>query len=147
MDNTGIIITVVVVAIIMLIIWVLLLRSARRVNLTSTSGDQKPEWMRTDPQPETIAATQADGEGMGLYDYDKGESVAAPFAEQIEDVLRHQMSADPYLRSLDVDFGTGSDGGLEIKVGDKVYKAIEQIPDVRLREALRQAVDTYNQRK
>jgi hypothetical protein len=145
MENSGIILTVIVVAIIMLVIWVLLLRSTRRVNLTRAPGDQKPEWLRTTPPSETIAATKADGEGVTLYDYDEGENVAAPFAEQIEDVLRSQMNADPYLHSLDVDFGTGSDGGLEIKVGDKVYKAIEQIPDLRLREAIARAVATYNQ--
>lgn len=146
METSGIILTVVVVTIIMLAIWFLLLRSARRVNLTRASNDQKPEWMRTTPPPETIAATKADGEGVTLYDYDEGESVAAPFAEQIEDVLRSQMSADPYLNSLDVDFGTDSNGALEIKVGDKVYKTIAEISDLRLREAITQAVATYNQR-
>src|SRR5512138_1494164 len=129
----------------MLVIWLLMLRSARRVNLTRTPEGQKPEWMRTTPPPETIAATQADGEGITLYDYDEGEKVAAPFAEQIEDILRAQMSADPYLQSLDVDFGTGADGGLEISVGDKVYKAVDQIPDVRLREAINKAIAAYNQ--
>lgn len=146
MGNSGIFLTVIVVAIIMLVIWFLMLRSARRVNLTRTDGDQKPEWMRTSPPSETIAATKADGEGVTLYDYNKGENVAAPFAEQIEDILRAQMTADPYLHSMDVDFGTGLDGGLEIKVGEKVYQAVEQIPDVRLREAITKAVDTYNQR-
>ena len=146
MDNTRIILIVVVVAIIMLVIWVLLLRSARRVNLTRRPGDQKPEWLQTTPPPETLAATQADGEGVTLYDHDKGENVAAPFAEQIEDILRHQLSADPKLSSYDVDLGTGADGGLVIGIGDKSYPSIDQIPDERLRSAIQRAVDTYNQR-
>lgn len=146
MGNSGIFLTVIVVAIIMLVIWVLMLRSARRVNLTHTDGDQKPEWMRTSPPPETIAATKADGEGVTLYDYDQGEKVAAPFAEQIEDILRHQLSSDPTLKSYDVDLGTGTDGGLVISVGDKDYTAIDQIPDERLRAAIKHAVDTSNQR-
>lgn len=138
---------IVVVVVVMLVIWLLMLRSSRRVNLTRTPEGQKPEWMRSTPPAETTAATQADGEGAALYDYDKGERVAAPFAEQIEDILRSLMSADPYLSSLKVDFGTGADGGLEITVGEKVYKAVDQIPDVRLREAINKAVATYNQRK
>jgi hypothetical protein len=146
MGSSGIFLTVIVVAIIMLVIWALMLRSARRVNLTRTPGDQKPEWMRTTPPSETIAATKADGEGVTLYDYDKGEKVAAPFAEQIEDILRAQLSADPALSSYDVDLGTGADGGLLFVVGDKTYTGIEQIPDERLRAAIKQAVDTYNKR-
>jgi hypothetical protein len=146
MGNSGIFLTVIVVAIIMLGIWILLLRSARRVNLTRTPEGEKPKWMNTTPPSETMAATQAEGEGITLYNYDKEENVAAPFAEQIEDILRHQLGTDPKLSSYDVDLGTGTDGGLVISVGDKSYTSIEQIPDERLRAAIQQAVATYNQR-
>ena len=146
MDNSGLILIVVVVVIIMLVIWVLLLRSARRVNLTRSPEGEKPKWMSTTPPQETMSATQAEGEGITMYNYDKGENVAAPFAEQIEDILKAQMSTDPYLKSFVVDFGTGADGGLEIQVGDDRYTSIEQVPDLRLREAITRAVATYNQR-
>ncbi len=146
MENSGLVLAVVVVTILMLLIWGLLLLRSRRMNFTRTPDGEKPQWMGTTPPPETIAATQAEGKGMALYDYDKGENEAAPFAEQIEDVLRSQISADPHLASYDIDFGTGSDGGLEIRVGDQTYAKIEQIPDERLRAAIRQAVATYNQR-
>jgi hypothetical protein len=146
MDNTGIILIVVVVAIIMLIIWIMLLRSSRRVNLTRPPEGEKPKWMSTNPPQETMSATQAEGEGVTLYNYDKGEKVAAAFAEQIEDILRAQMSNDPYLKSLNVDFGTGADGGLVISVDGKDYTTVEQIPDLRLREAITRAVATYNGR-
>ncbi|RPJ22476.1 MAG: hypothetical protein EHM33_23415 [Chloroflexi bacterium] len=147
MANSTIITIIIVLAVIMLVIWGLTVLSARRVNLTRRADDQKPNWIRTDPPLETIAATQADGEGVTLYDHDPGERVAAPFAEQIEDMLRAQMSSDPYLQSYEIDFGTGPDGGLEIIVGDKRYTSIEQIPDERLRAAISQAVATYNQRE
>lgn len=147
MQTSSIIIILVAVVIVMLGIWLLLLRSSRRVNLTKTPDGQKPEWIRSTPPPETVAATQADGEGITLYDLDEGENEAAAFAEQIEDILRSQLSADPFLRSYDdIDLGTGPDGGLEIRIGDKRYASIEQIPDLRLREAITQAVATYNQR-
>lgn len=147
MENPGIVVTLGIVAVlVILIIWGLLLRSARRVNLTRTPEGQKPEWMRTTPPAETLAATQADGEGTALYDHKEGENEAAAFAEQIEDILHAQLRADPSLRSYDVDLGTGLDGGLEIRVGDKRYSDIKEIPDERLRAAIRQAVDTYNQR-
>jgi hypothetical protein len=148
MSTSSIIIILVIVLLVMLGIWLLLLRTSRRVNLTRTPEGQKPEWMRSTPPPETVAATQADGEGITLYDLDKRENESAPFAEQIEDILRSQLSADSFLHSYDdIDLGTGPDGGLEIRVGDKRYASIEQIPELRLREAIKQAVATYNQRQ
>lgn len=146
MENFDVVTVSTVVIVVMLVSAALLVLRARQVNLTHTPADQKPEWIHTMPPPETIAATQADGEGMTLYDYDKGEKEAAPFAEQIEDILRAQLRAEPDLRSYDIDLGTAPDGGLEIRVGDKRYTSIEQIPDERIRVAIGQAVATYNQR-
>ena len=146
MENSDLILAVSVVAILMLLIWGLLFVRARRVNLTRTPPGEKPEWMQTTPPPETTAATEADGKGMELFDYDQGEKVAAPFAEQIEDILRAQISRDPRLQSYEIDFGTGPDGTLEIKVDDKSYTNVEQIPDERLRAAVKHAVATYNGR-
>jgi hypothetical protein len=146
MENSDLILTVSIVAIVMLLIWGLLFIRARRVNLIRTPKGEKPEWMSTTPPPETVAAIEADGKGMALYDHDQGENVAAPFAEQIEDILRAQMSRDPKLQSYEIDFGTGPDGTLEIRVGDKSYTNVEQIPDERLRAAVKQAVATYNER-
>ena len=147
MENSGIVVTLAVAAVlVMLVIWLLLLRSSRRVNLTRTPEGQKPEWMRSTPPPETLSAAQADGEGMALYDHKEGENEAAAFAEQIEDILQAQLSADPDLRSYDVDLGTGADGSLEIRVGDQRYSEIKQIPNARLRAAIERAVATYNQR-
>ncbi len=146
MTTSSIIAIISVVVIVMLVVWILLLRTSRRVNLTDTPAGQKPEWMRSTPPPETTAATQAEGKGITLYDHDQGENEAAPFAEQIEDILRSQLNADPHLRSYDVDFGTGPDGGLDIRVGDQHYTSIAQVPDLRLREAINRAVAAYNER-
>jgi hypothetical protein len=146
MQTSGLILIVVIVIIVMLIAWGLVYRKSRQVNLTKTPAGQKPEWMRTAPPAETTAATEADGEGIALYDYDKGESLAAPFAEQVEDILRSRISKDPYLQSYEIDFGTAPDGRLIIIIGDKPYTDIKQIPDERLRAAIQQAVATYNQR-
>ncbi len=120
---------------------------ARKVNLTKPeSAEQKPEWMRTTPPDETIAATQEDGEGITLYDADPSEQVAAPFAEQIEDIVRSLLKADPSLASVELDFGTAADGGLEIWVDGNCYSAIDQISDERIRQALRTAVEMYEHR-
>jgi hypothetical protein len=118
----------------------------RRVDLTGPDEpEEKPQWMHEMPPPETVAATQADGEGITLYDYDEGELVASAFAEQIEDVVRARVSEDPSLAGLDVDFGTGPDGGLEAWVDGVKYASINQIPNERLKELIRQAIEIWNQ--
>ena len=68
------------------------------------------------------------------------ERLAAAFAEQIEDVLRAFLLADPLLAERDVDLGTAADGSLEIVVDGEVYSEVSDIPDQRIREALAKAV-------
>jgi hypothetical protein len=119
-------------------------RTSHKVNLThAQSPGAKPEWMRTDPPAETIAATQADGEPVGLFDYDTGEHVASAFAEQVEDILNASLRANPALASLKVDFGTAPDGGLDIWVDGKRYTEVNQVPNKELRQAIRDAVQEW----
>ena len=119
---------------------------ANQVNLTEKT-EGKPEWMHAMPPEETVTATLADGEGITLFDHDEGEKVAAPFAEQIEDILRAKAKSDPYLKSLDIDFGTAADGGLEIWVNGTKYDGVASLPDEKLKETLLQAVKDWNSRK
>lgn len=128
------------------VIYAIFVLQRRRVDLThSKSADQKPEWIRTTPPSETVAAIQADSEGFGLYDYDAGEGVAAAFVEQIEDIVHARLSEDPALSGIKVDFGTASTGELEIRVDGKSYTDIGDIPDERVREIIRQAVERWGQ--
>ncbi|MCB9110695.1 MAG: hypothetical protein H6634_05560 [Anaerolineales bacterium] len=135
---------------VMILIAVVLLASmfiaANRVKLTEKT-DGKPEWMHAMPPKETVEATMKDGEGVTLYDYDEGEKLAAPFAEQIEDVLRAKVESDPYLKSFDIDFGTAEDGGLDIWVNGEKYNGVNQLPDENLKQAFLQAVKDWNSRK
>ncbi|MFZ6030055.1 MAG: hypothetical protein ACOYYS_20255 [Chloroflexota bacterium] len=136
----------VVVVIVAAVLFVWLMARARQVDLTSTpSPNEVPEWLATRPPVETIAATQADGEGITLYDHDAGERIASPFAEQIEDIARALIAADPALSSTRIDFGTAPDGTLEIWVGDKRYGEIDALPDERLRAIMHEAVARFSQ--
>jgi len=138
-----------IVAILVVIgVWALFAWRTRKINLVRPeSPDQKPEWMGTTSPPETIAATLADGEGIMPYDYDAGERVAAPFAEQIEDIIRARLSADPAMAAMDVDLGTAPDGGLEIWVDGVRYTDVNLLPDERLRQVFGQAVEEWNARE
>jgi hypothetical protein len=112
---------------------------SNKVNLLSRTN-KKPEYMRDLPPAETMAATLEDGEGITVFDYDKGEKLAAPFAEQIEDILRAKLKADPALQNYDVDLGTGEGGGLEIWVNGKKYQGANELPDEKLKEAFRASI-------
>lgn len=120
---------------------------SNQVNLTGKMEEGKPEWMHEMPPKETVEATTQDGEGVTLYNHDEGEKLAAPFAEQIEDVLRAKAANDPYLKSFDIDFGTAPDGGLEIWVNGEKYDGVANLPDEKLKETLLQAVKEWNSRK
>ena len=132
--------TMAIGAAILVLAWVA--ARARRVDLPH-SGDEKPEWMRTTPPAETSRATKAKGEGVQLFGHEPGEALASPFVEQIEDILRAKLQASPELSHYQVDLGTAPDGTLEISVDGKKYSRIEKLPDARLQELFRQAVDTW----
>lgn len=135
-----------VAVLVIVVIYVIFVLQRRRVDLThAKSPDQKPEWIRTTPPPETVAATQAGGEGVGLYGYDAGEGLAAAFVEQIEDIVHARLSEDPALAGIDVDFKTAPSGELEVWVNDKSYTDVKDIPDERLREVVRRAIASWEQ--
>lgn len=123
----------------------LMFMKSNEVRLTGKTED-KPEWMKTTPPQETLAATRADDEGATLYDHDAGERLAAPFAEQIEDILRAKLDSDP-LNKFKIDLGTGKDGSLEIWVNGKAYASVDELPDEGLKKAFREAVEKWERGK
>ncbi|MCA2001705.1 MAG: hypothetical protein LDL51_07565 [Chloroflexi bacterium] len=118
---------------------------SNQVELTGKTED-KPEWMKTTPPQETTAATRAEDEGVTLYNHDEGERLAAPFAEQIEDILRAKLNSDPF-NQFRIDLGTGKDGSLEIWVNGKMYASVDELPDERLKQAFREAVKKWEREK
>ena len=129
------------------IVVVILLARMRRVDLTSPPvPGEKPPWIATDPPPETVAATRADGEDGALWDYDPGEPVAAPFSEQIEDIIRSRIAADPQVYGTGFDLGTAEDGSIEFWVDGQKYGTIDELPSERLRQIVREAVRYWDSR-
>jgi hypothetical protein len=115
---------------------------SNEVNLTGRTND-KPDWMRSTPPMETVGATHAENEGVTIFDYDAGEKIAAPFAEQIEDILRAKLNSDPF-NKFNIDLGTGADGSLEIWVNGTKYESVNALPDERLKNAFHEAVTKWN---
>lgn len=133
--------------VILLVVIIVFYMRSRKVNLTTPNDpDTKPDWIINTPPEETMAATLADGEGITVYDYDEGEHVAAPFAEQIEDILQAKLKADPQLAALNVDLGTNeATGEMEVWVDGTRYEQIGDIPNPQLQTAIQEAVAKWNE--
>ena len=125
-----------------MVLLALVFMRSNEVNLTGRTND-KPDWMRSTPPMETVGATRAENEGVTIFDYDAGEKIAAPFAEQIEDILRAKLNSDPF-NKFNIDLGTGADGSLEIWVNGTKYESVNALPDESLKNAFHEAVTKWN---
>ena len=126
-----------------IVLFVLMFRKSNTVNLTGNS-EEKPAWMRETPPAETLGALLRDGEKVTVYDFDHGEKLAAPFTEQIEDIFRAKIEADPDLNHYQVDLGSAPDGTLEFWINDKKYTNVNDLPDERLKRAFRESVEKWS---
>lgn len=115
---------------------------ANQVDMTGT-GEDKPDWVRSIPPPQTLAATRARQKDFQMFNHQEGERLASPFAEQIEDVLQALLREHPELNHYHVDLGTAPDGGLEIWVNEQKFDDIDDIPDDDLRDVFRDAIEIW----
>ncbi len=110
----------------------------------SDAGLEKPDWIQSTVPAETLTRLKEDGEPYQLFDFDPGEKLASPFAEQIEDIFKVMLKQDPELAKLDVDLGTGIDGRLDIWIDGELFTDVDEIPDPRVQEIFRKAVARWN---
>ena len=75
---------------------------------------------------------------------EEGEEQASPISEKIEEMVRKRLAEFSDLADQVVDFGTAEDGSLEIWIADKRYASADDIPDVRVRDAISEAVKDFN---
>jgi len=129
--------------IVIILVFVNLFRNAKQANLTGNTED-KPDWMRETPPAETLGVLLREGKKVTVFDYAEGENVAAPFTEQIEDIFRAKIEADPDLNHFQIDLGSASDGTLEIWVNDVKYTNVNDLPDRRLKRVFRESVIKWN---
>ena len=115
---------------------------ARQVNESKfNSPDQEPELAQYTAAPTgVIPKKRAD-----FMQDTQSEKLAAPFSEQIEDIVHDLINADPELAGTVLDFGTAPDGTLEIWVNDKRYAEVGHLPDERLQAVIQQAIKIFNE--
>ncbi len=80
----------------------------------------------------------------GKERFEAGERRASIAAEAIEELVRERLRRHPDLAAVSVDFGTGPGGELEIWVGEECFGSVEEIRDVRIRQAVAEAVEAFN---
>ncbi|MBL8088694.1 MAG: hypothetical protein JNJ43_00085 [Anaerolineales bacterium] len=135
-----------IVVVVSVVLLALMFMRANQINLTGKT-DEKPEWMKSDPPHETIAATKAEGEGVTLFNYDEGEQVGSAFAEQIEDILRAKLEAHPNLKEYKIDIGTSDDLDLEYWVNGEKYASVESLPNEELKQVFLEAIKDWESRQ
>jgi hypothetical protein len=72
------------------------------------------------------------------------ERPASLVAEQIEGMVRHKLEQYPDLADVVLDFGAMPDGTIDIWVNRRQYDNPEDIPDERIRQAIKEAVEQFN---
>jgi hypothetical protein len=75
---------------------------------------------------------------------EKYERPSSIVSEQIEEVVKHKLAQYPDLADTVLDFGTMPDGTIDIWVNKKQYDNVEDIPDERIRAAVKEAVEEFN---
>ena len=75
-----------------------------------------------------------------------GERASSLVSEQIEQMVIDRLRQYPDLAGIKLDFGTMPDGTIDIWVGDVQYDDPADIPDERIRQAIREAVAEFNAR-
>ncbi len=141
-SSTFLIAVALLVALVVLFVIALVFIRANQVDIAG-SGSEKPDWVRSTPPPQTLSATRAGEKDFQMFDQQDGERLAAPFAEQIEDVLQHLLKKHPELNHYHVDLGTAPDGGLEIWVNDRKFDHIDDLPDDGLRQVFDEAIQIW----
>ena len=126
-----------------ILVFFFLFRKTNTVNLTG-GMEEKPEWLRETPPAETLGALLREGKKVTVFDYDHGEKVAAPFTEQIEDIFRAKVEANPALKNYQLDLGSAPDGTLEFWVNGEKYASVNELPHEGLKKAFRESVSRWN---
>jgi hypothetical protein len=75
---------------------------------------------------------------------EKLERPASLVSEQIEEMAKSKLAVYPDLVDTILDFGTMPDGTIDIWVNKKQYDNVEDIADLRIKDAIKEAVQQFN---
>jgi hypothetical protein len=75
---------------------------------------------------------------------DEDERPASIISEQIEEQVKAILEAEGMTSDFKLDFASAMDGSLEIWIGEERYTEVEDIPDPKIKEAVKRAVEDFN---
>lgn len=75
---------------------------------------------------------------------EEDEWIASLTSEHIEEDVKERLKQFPELAGVRLDFGSASDGSLQIRIDESTYTSVDDIPDARIRKAIEQAVEEFN---
>jgi hypothetical protein len=78
--------------------------------------------------------------------YEDTERPSTLVSEEIEEMAKQRLAQYPDLAGAGLDFGTTPDGSIDIWVNGEQFDDVEDIPDDRIREAIKAAVEEFNRR-
>ncbi len=76
---------------------------------------------------------------------EKGEFSSSIISEQIEEKVKQILEEQGLSLGDELDFGTASDGSLQIWVSGQAYDELDETPVSSVRDAVKKAVDEINQ--
>lgn len=76
--------------------------------------------------------------------FEEGEKHASLVSEQIEERVKQILAEQGHTLDEKIDFGTASDGSLEIWIEENAYTSVDKIPDEIVRSAVAKAVEEFN---
>jgi len=122
----GLLVGLLIGIVLLLVIWAIVVRRRSK----EIEGDELP--------PESLDA-------VSEAKIEPDEQVASLVSEQIEEMVKQRLASFPDLAGVKLDFATGPDESLVVWVNDQSYSDIDQIPEDRIRSAISEAVETFNQ--
>jgi len=125
-DLIGLLVALLIGFIVLLVIWAIVVR---RRTAEIEEGEVSPESL----------------DAVSEAKIEPGEQRASLVSEQIEEMVKLKLASYPDLADVKLDFATGPDESLVVWVNDKSYADINQIPDDRIRSAISEAVESFNQ--
>jgi hypothetical protein len=108
---------------------------------TIVAGTNRLRRLRRLAAGPSLAGAQAAGMPASEPGHERRASAAA---ELLESIIQRRMASDPSYAGEGLDFGTSTDGSLEIWWRGQAYTTVEQLPDERLRTLIGQAIEEFN---
>ncbi len=100
--------------------------------------------LNTKPQDDLPVQTQFTPNARVMDSPGKQDRPSSAISEQIEEIVKVKLKQHGNLADVHIDFGTVSDGTIDVWVDGQQFDNPEDIPDERIRQVIQEAVAEFN---